>query len=211
MISYGWLYLTRGIKNNIVIGICVFCLLLLINNYLRITVPVIRIASQEFASAILFLSGYLFSKNRVPLFSPVICLSSFCLLCLDYFCWSTHMAQPFFDNSKIFLYLVIAIMVIWSLYSMTFNLLNNYHLFSFIELVGNNTLTILTWHFLSFKVVSCVIIVYYELPVQKLSDFPIINDYISQWWNILYFISAIILTSGLACFNRYIKYSWLKL
>lgn len=52
--------------------------------------------------------------------------------------------------------------------------------------VGNNTLTVLTWHFLCFKIVSLVIILVYNLPIEQLACFPIIPEYAS-WW-IAYFV-----------------------
>lgn len=54
--------------------------------------------------------------------------------------------------------------------------------------IGNNTLTILTWHFLCFKIVSLVIIICYKLPVQRLAEFPVIGGYSEQGWFILYFL-----------------------
>lgn len=52
--------------------------------------------------------------------------------------------------------------------------------------VGENTLTILTWHFLCFKVVSIVIITIYNLPLEHLSMFPVIDGYIHNGWWIAY-------------------------
>ena len=49
--------------------------------------------------------------------------------------------------------------------------------------VGNNTLLILTWHFLSFKIVSLLIIWIYSLPIRRLAEFPVIDEYACQgWW-----------------------------
>lgn len=46
--------------------------------------------------------------------------------------------------------------------------------------IGDNTMMILTWHFLSFKIVSIVLIYCYGLPVKELACFPVI-DMNSQW------------------------------
>lgn len=55
--------------------------------------------------------------------------------------------------------------------------------------VGNNTLTILTWHFLCFKIVSLIIIQLYGLPIEQLACFPIIPEYAS-WWMAYFVVGA---------------------
>ena len=55
--------------------------------------------------------------------------------------------------------------------------------------VGNNTLTVLTWHFLCFKIVSLIIIQLYNLPIEQLACFPIIPEYAS-WWLIYFVVGA---------------------
>ena len=57
--------------------------------------------------------------------------------------------------------------------------------------IGNKTLEILTWHFLSFKLVSLVIIACYGLPIEHLSEFPVICPYNEQGWWILYLIIGV--------------------
>ena len=49
-----------------------------------------------------------------------------------------------------------------------------------------NTLTVLTWHFLCFKLVSFVIIKWNGLPIEQLACFPIIPHYDFCWW--IYFV-----------------------
>ncbi len=59
---------------------------------------------------------------------------------------------------------------------------------SFLVSVGDNTMTILTWHFLSFKIVSVLIIFIYGLPTAALAEFPTITQYSAQGWFVVYFI-----------------------
>ena len=53
--------------------------------------------------------------------------------------------------------------------------------------IGDHTLEILTWHFLSFKLVSLLIVLVYGLPLAMISEFPVVSDYASSFW-ILYTI-----------------------
>lgn len=59
--------------------------------------------------------------------------------------------------------------------------------------IGNNTLTILTWHFLSFKLVSLIIIYLYEVPVARLAEFPVITEYSQRGWFVMYFIIGVVI------------------
>ena len=59
--------------------------------------------------------------------------------------------------------------------------------------VGNNTMTILVWHFLSFKIISYLIIGLYSLTAKRLSEFPVILEYsIKGWWILYVFVGVII-------------------
>ena len=59
--------------------------------------------------------------------------------------------------------------------------------------VGTKTLGILTWHFLCFKFVSWILILYYHLPIDRLSEFPVVTEYSSQGWWMLYLVAGLLL------------------
>jgi len=61
----------------------------------------------------------------------------------------------------------------------------------FFNYVGGYTFNILTWHFLSMKVVSLIIIHIYSLPIKRLSEFPVIESYAHNGWWIIYFIVGV--------------------
>jgi hypothetical protein len=66
-------------------------------------------------------------------------------------------------------------------------LIHWHHIISdFLISCGNHSLVILTWHFLSFKLVSLMIIVIYGYPIEQLSCIPILYMPDSIWW-IAYF------------------------
>lgn len=54
----------------------------------------------------------------------------------------------------------------------------------------------LTWHFLSFKIVSLLIITIYSLPMTRLADFPVINELAIKGWWILYVIVGVSIPLG---------------
>jgi fucose 4-O-acetylase-like acetyltransferase len=69
---------------------------------------------------------------------------------------------------------------------------NKSHRFSvFISTIGDKTIEILTWHFLSFKLVSLLIIACYSLPMEHLAEFPVMRPYHVQGWWVLYFVVGV--------------------
>jgi hypothetical protein len=63
--------------------------------------------------------------------------------------------------------------------------------FRFLDYVGRYTFNVLTWHFLSMKLVSLVIIYIYGLPIKQLSEFPVIESYAHEGWWMIYFIVGV--------------------
>lgn len=54
------------------------------------------------------------------------------------------------------------------------------------EFIGNHTLSIMALHFLAFKTVSLSYIKLFHLPLERLSDFPVISDCLNVGWTLLY-------------------------
>ena len=61
------------------------------------------------------------------------------------------------------------------------------------KFIGDMTLPILIWHFISFKVISFVIIRIYGLPVEFMAKFPVIEEYSIKGWWLLYALAGIII------------------
>lgn len=60
----------------------------------------------------------------------------------------------------------------------------------FLQFTGDNTLSILTWHFLSFKLVSLAIIGIEGLPIEMLAMFPVVKG-VPEWYCIFYIIAGV--------------------
>lgn len=63
----------------------------------------------------------------------------------------------------------------------------------FLVYTGDNTLNVLTWHFLSFKLVSLLIICLYSLSIDQLGDFPTISSYAQSGFWLLYWFAGVII------------------
>lgn len=58
---------------------------------------------------------------------------------------------------------------------------------------GDNTLVILTWHFLCFKLVTLLIVMMNHLPMSQLAHIPIIEEFASQGWWLAYLAAGVLL------------------
>lgn len=54
------------------------------------------------------------------------------------------------------------------------------------EFIGNHSLSIMALHFLAFKIVSVCYILLYHLPIERLCEFPVLNDCYNVSWTLLY-------------------------
>lgn len=122
------------------------------------------------------------------------------------------MDQNSYSNKRFIPYIITAVLASWSFYSLFDKMKSAYGICAkALDFIGKNTLTILTWHFLAFKLISLVIIGIYDLPIERLAEFPVITEYSKQGWWIAYFFVAITTCCGLIYCNGWIKNNWLKL
>lgn len=74
------------------------------------------------------------------------------------------------------------------------NRINIQHIKKQYEFLGKNTMGILIWQFVSFKLVMVIQVLVYKMPWKKLQDFPIIYEYNNICWTILYTIVGVYLS-----------------
>ncbi|MDY6131353.1 MAG: acyltransferase family protein [Prevotella sp.] len=70
--------------------------------------------------------------------------------------------------------------------------IEGYSIRSFLYYVGNNTMIILALHFISLKIVTLLKIWIYGWPIERLAEFPVIEENNTYWW-ILYSIVGTII------------------
>lgn len=137
---------------------------------------------------VIFLIGYLYKKkcdnwnkgNLSLLFAIIVAIGSV-------FCFASMLS---FTTEKILPYAICAICgTIMTLNVSRYITSKEGWVKNILIYVGNNTLTVLTWHFLCFKIVSLIIIQLYNLPIEQLACFPIIPEYAS-WWLIYFVVGA---------------------
>lgn len=155
-------------------------LIAIITSVFNFHIPFWGIGSLSFLSTSFFIAGFVYKKLfdnwdktfLTILFAIVVAVGSI-------YCY-TNMLQ--YTANKIIPYFICAVCG-------TIMVLNISKYIAFCEsrikrllvYIGNNTLTILTWHFLCFKMTSLIIIEYHNLPIEKLACFPIIPQYAIFW------------------------------
>jgi hypothetical protein len=60
---------------------------------------------------------------------------------------------------------------------------------SILEFIGKKSLLIMLFHFLSFLIVNVIIVYVYDLPINRILDYPTIKDY--KWWWLLFLFIGI--------------------
>ena len=161
---------------------------------------------RQFLAALLFLTGHIFAYLNVRKFGlPYIAIVSVSVFIGSRY-WLMETAPNFYDNRILLQYTITAILGTWMIYSLPWQLMGQ-RMTKVMQYIGTHTLTILTWHFLCFKLVSIAIIAIYGLPHEKLSDFPIISEYASKGWWVAYLLVGTTIPLLMAKMTEYIK-SW---
>lgn len=163
------------------------------------------IGSRTLLSAACYFAGYTFHKlpnnNRSNLFKGIIYLTT--VLVISFFYTNSMSAT----NYDIFIYFIIAMIGTVGIINIAGLIKGN--ALKALNYVGGKTLYILTFHFISFKLVSLILIGYYDLPITRLSDFPVISGLNSFSW-IVYSIIGVIIPLILWEFSQFVQSKFRK-
>lgn len=160
---------------------------------LKFHIHVIDLHGHHLYSTSLFLCGFLYRKSGFSFENHIIIAPiAFLLVLIGTFFYSSCI--PNINAHVIGPYTATALCGVIGLFSFGKILHKTKICKEVLVFIGNNTLVILTWHFLSFKLVSFIIIIVNKLEVSRLVDFPVLYDFtrISYWW-IAYFIVGLLL------------------
>lgn len=172
----------------------------------------IILTARTFEVAFLIIAGHWFADRKIKPFSWEIIILVTIITFVGSFYWKINTGLMFFNNVLFIPYQLTGVLFTWCLYSL-FSYWHepNNKAYRVMTYIGKNTLSVLTWHFLTFKIVSVLIIITYRLPLSRLAEFPVIQEYASKGWWVAYFAVAMIVCCGISYCNKWIKSSWLKL
>ena len=181
-------FFTIKYVRNLYTGTAIMLGLSIVISFFDLRMPFWGIRSLTFFSTVFFLSGYLYKKKYdnwnkdylSVLFAVIVAVGSV-------WCYTSMLS---FTTDKMLPYAVCAICgTVMTLNISQYIASKENWIKNLLVYVGNNTLTVLTWHFLCFKIVSLIIIQCNDLPIEQLACFPIIPEYAS-WWIAYFMIGA---------------------
>lgn len=168
---------------------------------------------RELESGVFILSGYMYKVSNMSLHKKIWFLfASLVLVTLGTFFWQGTAGAVIWQNQIPFtLTGVCGSISTLGLCRIVENNINCRRIKSCLHFIGDNTLTVLTWHFSFFVVVSFVITKIYELSLLRIGEFPVIVEYSNRGWWIVYFVVAMAGSLLFAYCNKFIKPKWLHL
>jgi len=187
-------YLTKRFLPNAWAGAFLLIIFTLLFSFFHLKIPLLTISSRDFFAAFFIMTGHIAKNTRIKgisLSNKIITNKSLIItfaLCIGIgsVYWPTSMLSCQWNH--VIPYATTAIMGTFVIYSIAHYLNVNHHGFfrDFLIFTGGYTFNVLTWHFLSFKLVSLLIILIYNLPMSRLADFPVITEPAIDGWWILY-------------------------
>jgi fucose 4-O-acetylase-like acetyltransferase len=182
IIAWATIRLSKKAEYAIIVSLTLLVLVHVTNFH----IVFLNLNTRAFAAAFLFIAGYVIKAKKIAPFGPTGIVVSQALTILGMFYWPLAIDHTSYEGWQLFPHMLTAILATWSFYSILSNHALTNRIQCFLSFVGENTLTILTWHLLSFKLVSLVIILAYGLPIERLGEFPVITEYSTKGWWIAY-------------------------
>lgn len=179
-------------NRSVVLTIFILSFAVILLTYLHLKVPFFNIGYLDVLASAFFVTGYAFSKHKLvyayPLMKIVIMFLIVYISAL--FIPMSMLKMPRWGGGIYFIIAMVGSIMVMSISSK----LNSLQCAGkkFLIFVGNHTLDILVWHFLSFKLVNLFVIVIEKKSMNLLACFPVIPDsfegfYYTSWWP-LYFL-----------------------
>lgn len=156
-------------------------------------IPYFAIGARETFATLFFILGYYYKKYSFQVHDHILILIFGVIIILigERF-WQASLLN--FKWYQIVPYAFTALCGTLAIYYLSRKILNyRSQIQEYLIYIGNNTLIILTWHFLCFKLVSLIIIIYYKEPIARLAEFPVITEYSRNGWFVIYFLFGIII------------------
>ena len=142
------------------VALCLMMAITILMSLLKFDVPIVWISSTTFLATTFFLVGYCLREIKV---SSYIYPAALVAVVLGVVCGAESMHV--FDTKLIIPYAIVATIATLAIHKFSFLVSERYKDWSKrFAYVGDNTLPIFVWHFISFKIVSLIIITFYDLP-----------------------------------------------
>lgn len=194
LIGFGVIYIKKCcVRVKVSFFLLVFLLLSVsvLCSWKSVVIPYLSVGSKEFLAALFFLIGYIYkSKNisfRQYLFILIPLSVIFVTIGMEY--WQMTLLN--ITWWKIIPYLLGSMLASLTVFEICKLFPEKSALTKYLVYIGDNTMTILTWHMSSFKLVNLIIIITYGLPYGLVGAFPAIEQYAISGWFFIYLLVGI--------------------
>ncbi len=162
--------------------------------YFDIEIP-LYIRGRELLASAIIVSGFSYKQNHYHLEKhPIIIPIAALMICVGVRFWSCSMLSLTWQKVIPYYFSAIAgTLMVFALCKWFNKITFAKRVVTIVTYIGDRTLDILTWHFISFKIISIIIIVVYELPIARLAEFPVIESYAYNGWWIGYLIIGLVI------------------
>lgn len=185
----------KYLKSNFCWGATSLLIAVIVSSWIKMDIPFVHIASRTFFAGFFIVMGREYKKLNYDTDKWLITILCFIIVMMGSIYCGTSMLS--YSAIQVIPYSICALMGTIMILNLSHritshkNVLTNSLLF-----VGDHTLEVLTWHFLTFKLVSLFIICKNGLSLEKLASFPIINEYGVKYWIVYSLIGIAIPISG---------------
>ncbi len=182
-------YFARKYIPNIKIGIILLLLLTISLSFFQIKIPYFAIGARETFAAFFMMFGHYYKTENFKIeynnyFNIVVLI----FVIFGSFLWRASLTS--FTYLQVVPYACSAIVGTLFIFNIGHILEKKVDslISRFLIFVGNHTFNVLTWHFISFKIVSLLLIALYGLSIEHLAEFPVIENLAYKGWWVLYLL-----------------------
>ena len=185
-------YLTTKVLHGRWWGVIILLAVAIVMSYFDWSLPYFHLGTREFFAASILYIGYLYKRYHWTWHRNIaINVIALVLMVIGARYWWTTMHD--YEYWKVLPYTISAVLLVLTVLHLSewISKAKRNYTVRFLVFTGDHTMEVLTWHFLSLKIVSLLLIAIYRLPIKQLSEFPVIEEYAHQGWWILYLCAGI--------------------
>lgn len=174
-------YLTVKVLRGCWWGSLILLAVAIVLSYLDWSLPYFNFGTREFFAASILYIGHLYKRYHWTWHrNIVINAAALVLMVIGAHYWFTTMHH--YEYWKVLPYTMSAVLLVLTVLHLSemISKANRNLIVRFLIFAGDHTMEVLTWHFLSLKLVSLLLISIFGLPIKQLSEFPVIEEYAHQ-------------------------------